>query len=389
MTASRRGAAFLALSLLVAPHAIAQETWPSAPITIAADALKTEGIETGTARPGRLPPHIDAPAYVALDERRVVRIRPVGFGRVRSVEVSTGEPVKRGQVLLTYDDFSLSDQKQRLLSAEAALQQAGALEKEASLAYSRARTLQGGAVSAGEAHRRLSRLQDARGLVQQREAMLQNERERMARFSSRTEQTRGILSTVVSPIDGVVRRISVTAGEEVSSGAQPPVEVDDLSKVWVISQIDEADASELTRNSRQLTWFRPDRPPIESRIDIIEGSVDPATRHVLVRSLIPNDTQALRPDMLVRTRLFAAGDVGGQLVPAIALQTIGEKPCLFVRTGADQYVARHVGVGPTLEGETVITSGLKSGETVVTKGSFILKSQALLSPAPDHPRNAG
>lgn len=368
--------------------ACAQERWPAGMIAVSDAALATEGIETAQARTGALPGHIDAPAYVALDERRTTRIRPVGLGRVVAVLVSPGETVRRGQTLFTYDDFSLSDETQQLASAQAALQQAQAMERDAVLADQRGRELTGGAVSAGEAARRHARLQDARGLVAQRTAMVRNERERMARFFSTTEQARGIRSSVVSPIDGIVRHVSIAAGEEVTGGTLVPVEVDDLTKVWVISQVDEADVGDLATGNRQLTWIRPDRPPIESRIDIIEGSVDPATRHVLVRSLLSNTDQRLRPDMLVRTRLFEGQPVPGVLVPSAAVQTIADAPCVFVRVAPERYQARHVAIGPALDGQTIVTSGVSAGETVVTRGSFMLKSQAMLNPEPDTPASA-
>nr|WP_246495552.1 efflux RND transporter periplasmic adaptor subunit [Ameyamaea chiangmaiensis] len=371
--------------ILLAPHTPARaDDWPTAPITIATSALSVQGIETATSHAGAIAAHVDAPGYVTVDERRVVRVRPVGTGRVEEVLVTPGQSVRRGQVLLTYDDFSLSDETQRLASAEAALQQARATARQAELSYGRARSLQGGAVSVGEMQRRQSLLLDAQGMVQTREAVVRNERERMARFSSATERSRGVRSDVVSPIDGIVRRVSVSAGEDVSSGAVAPVEVDDLSHLWVVSQVDELDTAGLAPGNRQQTWVRPDLPPLVSRIDLIEGGVDPGSRHVLVRSLVPNADLSLRAGQLVQTRLFAGRKVAGQIVPTTALQTIAGQACVFVRIGAEQYVARKITPGPALNGEMVVTQGLADHETVVTKGSFVLKSQALLAPPSDH-----
>ncbi|RUT25824.1 efflux RND transporter periplasmic adaptor subunit [Asaia sp. W19] len=364
------------------PRAYAQAAalWPTAPLTIAPEALESEGIHVAIGHKGALPPHVDVPAYIDQDDRKSARLHPVGQGRVQSVLVTPGEVVKKGQVLFTYDDFSLSDERQRLLSAEAALQQARALRDDASLSYDRARSLQGGAVSQGEAQRRYSRLRDAQGTVKRSEALVQNERERLARFTSSAERADGLHSSVISPIDGIVNKIIVSVGEEVSNRAAAAVEIDDLSHVWVVSQVGEQQATRLSRGGRQLTWPTPDSRPIESRIDLIEGSVDPMTRHVLVRSLVDNSQRLLRPEMLVKSRLFSTSTVSGVLIPQAAIQTIGNQSCVFVRLGESHYEARKVSVGPELDGTIVVTSGLKPGETVVTDGSFVLKSQALLSP---------
>lgn len=367
------------LSLPLAVPAQAQDVWPGKPIEIAPEAIKIEGIETAKGVKGALSPHIDTNAYVALDGRRTTRIRPVGVGRVQDVRVVPGQAVHRGEVLLTYLDFTLSDDTQRLSSAEASLAQAQAAEADAEQAYERAKTLRGGAVSAGEVHRRYARLKQAQALVRQGKAQLQNAKERMARFTTRTEKADGIVSSVISPFDGIVRRVGVTAGQEISgSGALAPVEVDDLSKVWIISQVDQAAAIDLRHGDQQLTWLRPNEPPIKSTVDLIESAVDPQTRHVLVRSLVANKESRLRPDMLVRTRLFISRKVPGVVIPSAAMQTIGAVPCVFVMTSKNHYEARKVTAGPELDGKIVITKGLKAGETVVTKGSFTVKSQILL-----------
>ncbi|WP_438382302.1 efflux RND transporter periplasmic adaptor subunit [Asaia sp. BMEF1] len=387
---------FACLRLLVAlslsaSAAFAQSAadWPSHPIAIPKDALKTEAIHTAKARAGALPPHIDVPAYIDQDDRRSARIHPVGQGRVQSVLVTPGELVKKGQVLFTYDDFSLSDAHQRLLSAEASLQQAKALRDDARLSYDRGHALQGGAVSQGEAQRRYSRLKETQGTVERSEAIVQNERERLARFSSSSERTEGLHSAVISPIDGIVDKITVGVGEEVSNRAAPAVEIDDLSKVWVVSQVGEQQAVQLSRGGRQLTWPTPDTKPIVSRIDLIEGSVDPMTRHVLVRSLVENAKRQLRPEMLVKTRLFATESVKGTVIPDTAIQTIGSQRCVFVKLDETHYEARKVSIGPDLDGMIVVTKGLEPGETIVTDGSFVLKSQALLAPPPGRGEGGG
>ncbi|WP_025885554.1 efflux RND transporter periplasmic adaptor subunit [Asaia prunellae] len=360
------------------------ENWPNQPIVIAKEALRSEAIHTAKSEPGALPPHIDVPAYIDQDDRRSARIHPVGQGRVQTVLVTPGELVKKGQVLFTYDDFSLSDAHQRLLSAEASLQQAKALRDDARLAYERGRALQGGAVSQGEAQRRYSRLRETQGTVERSQAIVQNERERLARFSSSSERTDGLHSAVISPIDGIVDKITVGVGEEVSNRTAPAVEIDDLSKVWVVSQVGEQQATRLSRGGRQLTWPTPDTQPIASHIDLIEGSVDPMTRHVLVRSLVENEKRQLRPEMLVKTRLFSSDTVKGVLIPEAAIQTIGSEKCVFVRIDDTHYEARKVTIGPDLDGMIVVTKGLHSGENVVTDGSFVLKSQALLTPPARH-----
>lgn len=374
------GVTLLGLTMAFMPFAWAQERWPKGPVIIAPAALKREGIETAKAEPGALHNYIEAQAYVAADERRISRIRPVGTGRVMDVLVTPGQIVKPGDALMRYDDFSLSDERQRLVSAEDALRQAEAEERDAVLAWQRGERLRGGVIASGEAERRQARMTEMHALVSQRKAQVQNEKERMGRFSSPIEKVEGLSSTVISPVNGIVRHVNISIGEAIATTPAIPIEIDNLNSVWVISEVSTEDAGKLAIGGQQQTWLRGADDPIASRIDLIEGGVDIGTRRVLVRSLVPNAQSALRPGMLARTRLFFSHPVAGQVIPTSALQTIAGQKCVFVQTGPDHYAARHVVVGPSLDGRTVLTQGVEAGEIVVTHGSFILKSEALLNP---------
>lgn len=372
-------ASILACSFQPFP-ALAGQTTSATEITISDEALMSEDIQTAVSSTGALPYHVDTPAYVVTDDRRVARIRPVGSGRVVNVAVVAGQIVTKGQPLLTYENFTLNDETQQQLSAEAALQEARARRENARQLYDRARTLKGGAVSVGELERRASALREADALVHGREALLQTMKQHLQRYHSTMERAKGSQSVVVSPIDGVVASINVATGQEMTASGVAPVEILDLSHVWIVSQVDEEDAPLIRPGNRQQTWTAPGAVPVTSRIDAIEGRVDPRTQHILARSFIDNPKEHFRPGMLVKTRLFSSDTVTGVLVPSEALQTLDGAPCVFVRTAPHRYAVRMVKVGPTLDGQTVITSGLQSGETVVTKGSFVLKSQVILAP---------
>jgi cobalt-zinc-cadmium efflux system membrane fusion protein len=62
------------------------------------------------------------------------------------------------------------------------------------------------------------------------------------------------------------------------------------------------------------------------------------------------------------------------LVPRSALQTIEERPAVFVETAAG-LEPRHVALGRSNDTHVEITSGLASGERYVTNGAFTLKAQ--------------
>ncbi|BCI66448.1 hypothetical protein AAJCM20276_10720 [Acetobacter aceti] len=135
------------LSTLLASSAFLPSAHAAPPlptVTISDEALAAEDIHTAVAHPGALPHHMDVPAYIVADARKVAHIRPVGSGRVLDVAVVAGQMVTKGQPLLTYENFTLNDDTQQRLSAEAALQEARARRENARQLYDRARTLKGG-----------------------------------------------------------------------------------------------------------------------------------------------------------------------------------------------------------------------------------------------------
>jgi cobalt-zinc-cadmium efflux system membrane fusion protein len=64
-------------------------------------------------------------------------------------------------------------------------------------------------------------------------------------------------------------------------------------------------------------------------------------------------------------------------VPSDAVQQVNGQDAVFVRTGTDRFSVRFVRVGETGGGKTPVLEGLKPGEKVVVRVSFILKSQLL------------
>jgi cobalt-zinc-cadmium efflux system membrane fusion protein len=72
----------------------------------------------------------------------------------------------------------------------------------------------------------------------------------------------------------------------------------------------------------------------------------------------------------------AAGVVRQALgVPEESVQDDDGKPIVFVKTGERTFARREVETGEKSGGNIEILKGLKAGETVVTSGSFLLKSE--------------
>ena len=71
--------------------------------------------------------------------------------------------------------------------------------------------------------------------------------------------------------------------------------------------------------------------------------------------------------------------VEGMIVPADAVQTIEGHDLVYVQTSEGQYAPREVRVRLATDESAVVQGPLKVGDSVVTEGSFALKSMSLVS----------
>ncbi|PQV62801.1 RND family efflux transporter, MFP subunit [Abditibacterium utsteinense] len=185
--------------------------------------------------------------------------------------------------------------------------------------------------------------------------------------------------TVRAPISGVVQERSVTQGETVAADAALLTLVNTAS-VALEATLYEKDVASVRLGApvRLTVDALPDRA-FSGRISFIGARLDPETRTLTARALIPNAGE-LRPGMFARGQIGVGSGAAVLAVPKDAVQTMDGKPVVFVRGAKpDTFLAREITKGATADGLTQVKSGLKSGEMVVSQGAFIVKSQAMKS----------
>jgi membrane fusion protein, copper/silver efflux system len=264
-----------------------------------------------------------------------------------------GMPVAKGQPLFSFysPDF-VSAQQEYLL----------ALRTEKSLAGG---ALQGSGADLLEAARRRMALWDVP--------------ESEITELERTGQVRKSL-ILSSPITGVVTAKTAVEGMRLGP-ADIPFEITDLGHVWGVADVYEPEitrvrvgmAADLTLGSFPGRTFR-------GRVAFIDPQVDPKSRTVKVRVDLPNPKGELKPEMygemVIKSRARR-----GLMIPVDAVLDSGVRKIVFVALGDGRFAPREVQTGASL-GETVeISSGLKAGETVVTRASFLVDSESRLKAA--------
>ena len=378
-----------------APSAVAADPELPATITLSEPKLANLQLQIGQAKAGPLVRAVSATGSVGYDQLHLARIKPTARGRIETVDVTAGDRVVAGQRLAVLDNFDLSAAHSRVLSAEAALNQAKAQLAAAGAAYDRAANLiRSDLVTQAELEARRATVATMEAGLRTKEAELRQYHEEEARLlpvrpaaagsgSSSDQPPADSRGAIVAPFAGVVDSVSVATGEIVDP-ATPIFTVSDLSTVWVQADVAEkdlglvkvGDAVEVRVNAFPGRVFT-------GHITYIPDAIEPTTGMAKVRCEVPNPDGALRVNMFATVTILAPQGDDGVMVPSESLQEVNKQSVVFVPTGDGQFAWRPVHTGLVANGKTQITSGLAAGTPVVGEGSYWIKAALMQSTIPD------
>ncbi len=241
-----------------------------------------------------------------------------------------------------------------------------------------------------------------------------------------------------APISGTVIEKSVEEGQYVKEG-QTIYKLADLSTVWLMLELFPEDAAMIRYGQRVEAAVQslPGRT-FTGRVAFVDPNVDPKTRTVGVRVVIPNEDGVLRvgdyAKATIDVPLTASSDqqaavydpelagkwisprhphvvesspgecpiCGVKLVPASrfgftadegasdealvvprdAVLMAGSNSVLYVETEPGRFEIRRVTLGPTCGDQVTVLDGVKKGEQVATRGNFLIDSQMQLAGNP-------
>lgn len=248
--------------------------------------------------------------------------------------------------------------------------------------------------------------------------------------------------TIYATEGGTVLHRNATVGLYIKEG-QRLYTIADLKRVWLAMDAYETDVPWLyygQKVSFEVESF-PGKP-FEGKVAFIDPVIDPKTRTVRVRVNVPNSRLLLKPEMLVRARLYAQVGEDGQVmdtelahkwvcpmhpyevslssalcpicqmkmvkaedlgivgpqdirsrvltIPGTAPLLTGERAVVYVEEKKEnrwRYEGRVVTLGPRVEDEQknqyyMVYSGLHEGERVVTMGNFKIDADLQIKARP-------
>lgn len=362
--ATRAGDAAAAAEEGAAPH--------DSLIALSAEQRANAGIawDTVIARSGG--PTIEATAEIGPAPDRVAHVGTRVSGKVTAVSANQGDRVGRGQVLAIVDSPELGRAKADYLGALATARVArGTADRERELFDRQISSEREWRQAEAEAVRAVAERDAAEnrlhalGLLDEDLAALQSEQH----YSSTVE--------LRAPLAGEIVARNITIGQTLEP-SDIAFAIMDLREVWLLVDIYEKDLGLVRRGqSAEVTVTAYPGETFRGRVANIGAVLESQSRAVKARVVLANEDRRLKPGMFATVRLQggASGAAPGLFVADMAVQRDEGNAIVFVPAGPGAFRRVVVRTGAESPGWVEVLGGLKAGDSVVTQGSFILKSE--------------
>ncbi len=282
----------------------------------------------------------------SIEANENVEIRSEVSGIVEKISFSEGTQVNKGQVLLKVNDIELRAQ----------LSQAITRQKLASENERRAK------------------------LLLQKEAISQEEYDMAsAEFRSLKAQTQLIQAqiaktTIKAPFSGKIGLRNISPGTYVT----PTTSITKLvssSQVKISFSIPEKYASEIENNTSILFTIPNNQQKFSAKIYAIEPEIETATRTLKIRAIADNSNGKLLPGTFATIELSLKNIKDAIVIPTEAVVPIQDGKVVYIANNGKAKEVKIETLART-SNDVVVTSGIKSGDTLLTSGVMSLKDEA-------------
>jgi multidrug efflux system membrane fusion protein len=327
-----------------------------------------------TTRTAETAPNLAVPVTVAKAEQKTVPINLTAIGTadafstvsikgqvnaiLEQVHFKQGDFVKKGDLLFTLDARPFQS---ALAQSEANLARDQAQEELNLVQAARYEKLYSAGVAAKEQYDQMKANADAQlGLVHADEAAVQSAKLQLQ------------YCTIYSPVDGRTGALQVYPGNLVKENDVPVlVVINQISPIFVDFAVPEQYLGVVKK------YMSGGRLQIEATAEtgsltFVDNNVDNTTGTIKLKGTFPNGNHRLWPGQFATVSLRLAEDEKAIVVPSQAVQTGQTGDFIFVVKPDDTVESRPVKVARQLGSESVISSGIAVGDTVVLDGQLRL-----------------
>ena len=307
----------------------------------------------------------DTQAVGSLRSRRGVVLRPEVSGRITQLNFTDGQRVRKGQVLVQFDDQLPLAQVQ---------------QSQAELSIARANQKRNQELVAQNFISQRS-LDESAANLQVAEAKLSQAKATAARLK------------IVAPFDGIAGIRQVNVGDYLKDGSDI-VNIEDIEAIYVDFRLPERFQNKIKRG--QTAVLDIDALPgrkYNAQIQAIDPLIDANGRSIGVRGCIDNRQLQLRPGMFARVNTVFGVRENARVVPEEAIVPQGGRQFVIKLLEGPNEQTRttkrvEVKVGLRSPGKVEILEGLEAGDTVVAAGQQRVQRDGTLVTVVDLAANA-
>lgn len=358
---------------------------------------------------------------IEANSKQIQQVTPLVTGRIRDVMVSTGQLVKKGDLLVVIESPQVAELHGKLHEAESKAQLAnGDLSRvlqaanqvnilkakarldEADATLSRNRQLNAEGLLAGkdliaaesewrqaqaeyEFQKNISlngEIARAKSELSTQNTEVEHLRDGLRSLDANVEPKMDLQDHDISrielraPISGLVIERFVNPGSGTELG-KPLLTLADTSSLWVIANVPEQQLIDLKNG--MLARVMVNGKTVTGTVDYIDPRISADTRTARVRIAIKNASSEYSIGAFAQVE-FTVKDNDPKakfFIPETAVQDINGIKSVFAKTSTGSFRMQTVETGARRGTMIPIYRGLSEGEQIVTNGSFLLKSTAL------------
>ncbi|MCC6796813.1 MAG: efflux RND transporter periplasmic adaptor subunit [Candidatus Hydrogenedentes bacterium] len=336
------------------------------------ESISKAGVELGTPTNSRATAQREFLGQVTFNRNQLAGITPLSDGVVIDVTKDVGQRVEAGEILATLRAPEIAEVRREFATAQA----------EAGLAnqtLAREKDLYKREISARQD------LEAAQASVAVHQSAIEEARQHLLTLGLSKEEINDVLSgnrdepvlPLRAPIAGTIIARDATRGKAAKTD-DALFEIADMSTMWFEFSVPEDQLASIVAGTKISARF--DAYPgvsFDGEVQWIAAAVDPQTRVIKARAVLANPQAMLKDGLFGRATITGAASADGLSVPATAIQDVDGRPVVFRKLEDDLYETRPVEIGASDGGNVLVLAGLDASYSVVTQGSYVVKSELL------------
>ena len=270
---------------------------------------------------------------------QTTEVNSENMGKIVYLNIPEGKEVSAGHVLARLDDSTtLADikvAKAKLQNAQENFKRMQALKNE-------------GAISQQTLDNALEVLQTAEGEVERAQSL----------------ETKTL---IVAPYTGLLSLRKISLGAFIDSG-DPVVRISQIDPLHILFSLPEQYVSQIKVDQNVKFMLSNSSKEYLAKVIVIDPYIDPSTRSVQIKAIVPNPKRELLPGRFANVSLEVLNVKNAIVIPQEALIQEGTKNQVAVVTLDNTVVLKEVTVSEWDKDTVLISNGLMEGDVIITAG---------------------